>query len=110
MTPNTACTRRRYWIVERRWLMRCREPDTGRAITDAEEELHHEVTRRVYIETSDVSSWRTQMNDEHARNGAWHDPIVAKVRLVRPELFTASGNDIREFRRRVRAQLPDMWS
>lgn len=44
------------------------------------------------------------MNDEHEQNGAWHDPIVAEVRAVRSELFAASGNDIREFCRRVREE------
>ena len=42
------------------------------------------------------------MNDEHGQDGAWQDPIVAEVRAVRSELFAASGNDIREFCRRVR--------
>lgn len=44
------------------------------------------------------------MKDEHGQDGAWHDPIVAEVRAVRSELFAASGNDIREFCRRVREE------
>lgn len=44
------------------------------------------------------------MNDEPGQDGAWHDPIVAEVRAVRSELFAASGNDIREFCRRVREE------
>ncbi len=44
------------------------------------------------------------MNDEHGHDGTWHDPIVAEVRAVRSELFAASGNDIREFCRRVREE------
>ena len=34
----------------------------------------------------------------------WQDPIVAEVRAVRSTLFAASGNDIREFCRRVREE------
>lgn len=32
----------------------------------------------------------------------WRDPIVAEVRRVREELFTAAGHDIHEFCRRLR--------
>ena len=46
------------------------------------------------------------MNDEHAQDRAWHDPIVAEVRAARSTLFAASGNDIREFCRRVREEQP----
>jgi len=42
------------------------------------------------------------MNDAHGQDRAWQDPIVAEVRAVRSTLFAASGNDIREFCRRVR--------
>ena len=34
---------------------------------------------------------------------AWHDPIVAEVRVAREALFAAAGYDIREFCRRARA-------
>jgi hypothetical protein len=44
------------------------------------------------------------MNDTQGQDGAWQDPIVAEVRAVRSELFAASGNDIREFCRRVREE------
>lgn len=44
------------------------------------------------------------MNDDHGQDRAWHDPIVAEVRAARSTLFAASGNDIREFCRRVREQ------
>ena len=44
------------------------------------------------------------MNEEHGQDGAWQDPIVAEVRAVRSALFAASGNDIREFCRRVREE------
>jgi hypothetical protein len=44
------------------------------------------------------------MNDAHRQGGAWQDPIVAEVRAVRSRLFAASGNDIREFCRRVREE------
>jgi hypothetical protein len=44
------------------------------------------------------------MNDEHGQDRAWHDPIVAEVRAARSKLFAASGNDIREFCRRVREE------
>jgi hypothetical protein len=44
------------------------------------------------------------MNDEHGQDRAWHDPIVAEVRAARSTLFAASGNDIREFCRRVREE------
>ena len=47
------------------------------------------------------------MNDEHGQDRAWHDPIVAEVRAARSTLFAASGNDIREFCRRVREEQPD---
>lgn len=46
------------------------------------------------------------MNDEHGQDRAWHDPIVAEVRATRSTLFAASGNDIREFCRRVREEQP----
>jgi hypothetical protein len=42
------------------------------------------------------------MNDARSQDNAWQDPIVAEVRAVRSALFAASGNDIREFCRRVR--------
>jgi len=44
------------------------------------------------------------MNDEHGQDRAWHDPLVAEVRAARSTLFAASGNDIREFCRRVREE------
>ena len=44
------------------------------------------------------------MNAKHGQDRAWHDPIVAEVRAARSTLFAASGNDIREFCRRVRAE------
>lgn len=44
------------------------------------------------------------MNDEHGHDRGWQDPIVAEVRAVRSRLFAASGNDIREFCRRVREE------
>jgi hypothetical protein len=47
------------------------------------------------------------MNDEHGQDPAWHDPIVAEVRAARSTLFAASGNDIREFCRRVREEQSD---
>lgn len=31
----------------------------------------------------------------------WRDPIVAEVRIVREQLFSAAGNDIHEFCRRL---------
>ena len=34
----------------------------------------------------------------------WVDPIVAEVRAARAALWAASGQDIREFCRRVRAE------
>jgi hypothetical protein len=46
------------------------------------------------------------MNDEHGQDRAWNDPIVAEVRAARSTLFAASGNDIREFCRRVREEQP----
>jgi hypothetical protein len=47
------------------------------------------------------------MNDEHGQDRAWHDPIVAEVHAARSTLFAASGNDIREFCRRVREEQSD---
>lgn len=44
------------------------------------------------------------MNDVHGQDRPWQDPIVAEVRAVRSTLFAASGNDIREFCRRVREE------
>ena len=44
------------------------------------------------------------MNDAHGQDRAWQDPIVAEVRAVRSTLFAASGNDIREFCRRLREE------
>jgi predicted outer membrane protein len=44
------------------------------------------------------------MNDSHRQDRAWQDPIVAEVRAVRSALFAASGNDIREFCRRLREE------
>ena len=44
------------------------------------------------------------MNDEHGQARAWQDPIVAEVRAARSTLFAESGNDIREFCRRVREE------
>jgi hypothetical protein len=44
------------------------------------------------------------MNDAHRQDRAWQDPIVAEVRAVRSALFAASGNDIREFCRRLREE------
>lgn len=49
-----------------------------------------------------MRSWRVPMNDAHRQDRAWQDPIVAEVRAVRSALFAASGNDIREFCRRLR--------
>ena len=46
------------------------------------------------------------MNDAHGQGRAWQDPIVAEVRTVRSTLFAASGNDIREFCRRLREEQP----
>jgi len=46
------------------------------------------------------------MNDVHEQDRAWQDPIVAEVRAVRSTLFAASGNDIREFCRRLREEQP----
>lgn len=46
------------------------------------------------------------MNDMHEQDRAWQDPIVAEVRAVRSALFAASGNDIREFCRRLREEQP----
>jgi hypothetical protein len=44
------------------------------------------------------------MSDVLEKTGPWHDPIIAEVRAVRRALFAASGNDIREFCRRVREE------
>lgn len=44
------------------------------------------------------------MNDAHKPDRAWQDPVVAEVRAVRSALFAASGNDIREFCRRLREE------
>jgi len=44
------------------------------------------------------------MSDVIEKTGPWHDPIIAEVRAVRRALFAASGNDIREFCRRVREE------
>jgi hypothetical protein len=44
------------------------------------------------------------MNDEHGQDVGWQDPIVSEVRAARSALFAASGNDIREFCRRVREE------
>jgi hypothetical protein len=46
------------------------------------------------------------MNDTDGQDRAWQDPIVAEVRAVRATLFAASGNDIREFCRRLREEQP----
>lgn len=44
------------------------------------------------------------MNKADGQDHGWQDPIVAEVRAVRSTLFAASGNDIREFCRRVREE------
>lgn len=44
------------------------------------------------------------MDDVHEQDRVWQDPIVAEVRAVRSTLFAASGNDIREFCRRLREE------
>ena len=44
------------------------------------------------------------MDDVREQDRVWQDPIVAEVRAVRSTLFAASGNDIREFCRRLREE------
>ena len=44
------------------------------------------------------------MSSVNEQDGPWRDPIVAEVRAVRTALFAASGNDIREFCRRLREE------
>ena len=42
------------------------------------------------------------MSEPKKQDGVWEDPVVAEVRSVRSAMFSAAGNDIREYCRRAR--------